>query len=299
MALWALGQAIEAAGPKDEAGGVIVGLTHGATGFLKEFHDLLFAYGPENVSPNLFSNGVTNATLGALSSLFGLRQGGATVVGFETCGLEALAEAVDSVRNGDYARCFAGAAEEYSSLVEDAYRRCGRRSGVTPPYLPAPGVSGGIGAGRGSVFFGVLPADSAGGQCGEWCWYEPLADVRSCDEAVDLIVAGASGGPRDAGELDALEDILARQKRKPTLLFSKPAVGETFAAGSLWSLAIAWDAVVNQVRYPTAAVHPNLRDVCADRLPPYVTALTLAGARNGDLAGALVRSPRVAGAAHG
>ncbi len=294
-AIWAAHGALQPLSQSGDTCGVLAGLTHGATGYLREFHDYLIDCGPENVSPNLFSNGVTNATLGALSALFGLHRGGATVVGFEACGLDVLAEATDSITFGDYSACIAGAAEEYSPLVESVYRQSGWCASAAPGKLPAPGHRAGFGAGEGSVFFGVTPVGKFTNAHVPFCLYTPIDDLFAFEKPVDLIVSGAAGGPQDRFELEALSRILAVQPSPPALRFTKQIVRETFAPGALWSVALAWDTIVNQVAYPSFPIHENIHHLCGNHKPIVQSALVIAGSREGTVAGGYLQAAEQAG----
>jgi len=293
LALLAADNAAAQAGVRGRQAGIYIGLTHGTATFLKEFHDFLFDYGPEMASPNAFSNGVTNAPLGAISLHQKLTEGGATLVGIESCGLEVLCHAAAKVLDGTHELCYAGATEEYSPIVEDVYRRVGWYRGRLPDALPWPFAEGsglGLGVSEGSV---VCVVGRPSAVSAPRCLFTPVDDLDSLETPPDLVVCGAGGGPQDAHELKALQGLLPRFRRPVPLLFSKPFFGETFAVGSLLSLAMAWDVLVNRARYPSYPAHESLRDRVAGAYDPGAvsTALVMAADREGSVAAGLLSRP--------
>ena len=248
--------------------GLYIGLTHGTTSLLKEFHDYLFDFGPAMVSPNAFSNGVTNAPLGAVSKYLNLTRGGGTLVGYENCGLITLNLAAFSIANGIYDTCCVGAAEEYSPLVEEAYNKIAWYDGndKNPACLPFPQDNPtpdrrSLTLSEAAVFFTLSKPenfpDKSDNTC---CFYSPIDDLHTFDEEVDIIISGAGAGPQDEYELEILSLTLSHQQSPTGLLFSKPFFGETFAAGSLLSSAIAWDILINKRDYPCFPLHDELKD---------------------------------------
>jgi 3-oxoacyl-(acyl-carrier-protein) synthase len=256
LALYAAVQAVDAANVRGRDGALFVGLTHGSTSLLREFHDFLFDYGPELASPSAFSNGVTGAALGTVSKYLNLTLGGTTIVGYESCGLNLLSLVASEVDDGVYPFCVAGAIEEYSPLVEEVYRQIGWYGGKAPACLPmSPSEGSGFGMSEAAVFFTCEGVDRAAGR---GCLFSPVDAVGDFREPVDLIISGAGGGPQDPVELSALRSICAAQKEPVPVLFSKPFFGETFAAGSLLSIALGWDILTNGAGYPLYRCHPDL-----------------------------------------
>jgi len=282
--------------------GIYIGLTHGTTSLLKEFHDYLFDFGPAMVSPNAFSNGVTNAPLGAVSKYLGLTQGGGTLVGYENCGLITLNQAAFSIANGIYDTCCAGAAEEYSPLVEEAYKKIAwyDDNDKNPPYLPYPRNNSiadrkALNLSEASAFFSLnKPENVINEPDNNYCLYSPVNDLNNLDEEIDLIISGAGGGPQDEYELETLSFILSRQQTPTGILFSKPFFGETFAAGSLLSSAMAWDILVNKEFYPSFPLHEELKDK-AIIISDFTTVkhiLVVAASRDGEVsAGLFTKNP--------
>jgi hypothetical protein len=300
LALCAADQALDDAGAKDRNAGLYLGLTHGTATFLKEFHDYLFDYGPEMASPNAFSNGVTNAPLGAISLHAGLTEGGATLVGIENCGLDVLEHAALKLHDRSHDLCVAGTVEEYSPIVESVYRRLGWYGGTRPPWLPHPYESNtdiGFGLSEGSVFCVMArPDDASCAESSGHVLYTPVADPRSLDTPVDLIVSGAGAGPQDGLELEVLSALLARLDPSPAVLFPKQAFGETFSVGSMLALAVGRDILMNGRSYAMYPLHPSLAGRTRERYNPGEVrrVLVVAASREGAVsAGLLVKAAGV------
>jgi 3-oxoacyl-(acyl-carrier-protein) synthase len=290
LALYAADRAAAQAGVQGRNAGIYMGLTHSTATFLKEFHDYLFDYGPEMASPNAFSNGVTNAPLGAVSLHHKLTQGGATLVGLETGGLDLLAHAAARVLDGTHDLCFAGATEEYSPIVESVYLRLGWYQGTLPPRLPCPwheGLATGVRVSDASVVC-VLAPKPVGPAC---CIYTPLDDPAESPQAPDLVISCAGGGPADSHELALLDRVLRRIGKPVPVLFSKALFGETFAVGPMLSLAMAWDILHGRHTYAPHPVHESLQPMVATSCDPATvrSVLLVAASREGAIAGGLVQ----------
>lgn len=295
MALYAADKAMEAAQLKGRDGGLYIGLSHGSTSLLQEFHDFLFDYGPKMASPNAFSNGVTNAPLGAVSKYLGLTRGGATIVGHEQCGMEVLHAASEALAFSSLDFCCAGAAEEFSPLVETIYGQRNRYGGSPPHQLPSPLTGsdnqGSFGMSEASVFMTLCQTSYVDKNASlPYCHFTPVDDVDQFDRKVDCIISGAGGGPQDRHELDALQSILTRQPGKTPLLFSKPLFGETFGVGPLLSVAIAYDMIVHKNSYPSFPVHNSLRPYTTEILENSAihSVLVIAAARDGRVSAGLL-----------
>lgn len=294
LALYAADRAVSESKLRGQNGSLYIGLTHGSTSLLKEFHDYLFDYGPEMVSPNAFSNGVTNAPLGAISKHFGLTYGGGTLVGYENCGMEILHYAANSIEHNELDFCCAGAAEEYSPLVEDTYKQINWFGGTAPHILPSP-INSNIGrngfiVSEGSVFFSLCSIKYASeNPVNHKCFFTPIDDIHTFNREVDIIISGAGGGPQDIYELEALSLLLEHQKKPTSILFSKCFFGETFAVGPLLSSAIAWDILVNRTAYPSFPLHDDLKRRSSEisDLSEIKSILVLAASRDGEISAGL------------
>ncbi|MBN1578366.1 MAG: hypothetical protein JW913_17525 [Chitinispirillaceae bacterium] len=266
-----------------EKNGLYVGLTHGATGFLREFHGFLFDYGPEMCSPNAFSNGVSNAPLAAVSKVMNIRGGGFTLVDFENCGLKALATAAIDLDLGNYESCCVGAAEEYSELVEEVYLENGLyRGGGEAVSLPLPGGTG-FGVSEGSVFLSMRSTAACSGGCG----YRPVEEPSELESIADVIISAAGAGPNDAAELEHLKMLRSGGHGVKGVLFPKAFLGETFGASTLFALAAGFDMIVNNAEYPQLPAHPEL-GAMPDRISGVQAVLISGVDRTGEFVSALL-----------
>jgi hypothetical protein len=102
----------------------------------------------------------------------------------------------------------------------------------------------------------------------------------------DLVICGAGGGPQDQFELQILARLGAVLDKPVPVLFSKPCCGETFAVGSMLSLAMAWDILQNHTSYPAYRIQHSLAGRFADEYDPGVIrrVLLVGCSREGDVA---------------
>ena len=227
LCIFAAANAIKMTNLKDKHSvGLFLGLTHGSASFLKKFHDYFIDYGADLASPSAFSNGISSAPLSSISSIFQLTDGGTAFTGVENIGIELLNEAAFSIINNEYQSCLAGAAEEFSSIVEDVYRNIGWYNGESPLYLPSCQKRGkrnpGFSISEGSVFFFLESSKkiSEGENC--YCFFSPIENLFNLRNSFDLIISGAGGGPQDIFELRLLKKVLSIQEKPVPVLFSKP-----------------------------------------------------------------------------
>ena len=287
--IFAAYQAMTASACPPDKTGLFVGLTHGSTSLLAEFHDYLFDYGPDMASPNTFSNGVTNAPLSSVSAFLKVKDGGTTFLGYEDAGSDLLNYCSRSISDRDYDACCAGASEEFSEIVNGAYGQCGWYSVQPPPHLPFPMKGGdgktGFGVSEGSAFVILESLDRIASRGAKpLCYYAPV-NVESDDIKADVVVSGAGAGPQDSYELDMLKRIGNRnQGIKPALVFSKPMFGESFALGSMLSSCMAIDMVATSATYPLFALHPEVKEYFASAMSaPAQKVLVVSCARNGQV----------------
>ena len=280
MSVFAADCALRTSSVQIENMGIGVALTHGSTSYLAEFHDLLFAHGPEGVSPGAFSNGITNSPLSTISTLFKLTDGGTTFIGYENAGLDLLAHGAECLKANEYGAYLAGSAEEYSPLVESIYSRLGWYNGSTPEFLPLPGQSSGFGVSEGSAFL-VLEKPGEDNRERTICTYSPIGKL-DCDLCPDLIISGAGGGPQDRFELNALIEL--QRSCSAEIIFSKELFGECFALGGLLSSVLACSIIqhgtniIHKVKLnPDLAQSRKIENKKSDKV------LVLAASRDGQI----------------
>jgi 3-oxoacyl-(acyl-carrier-protein) synthase len=287
--IFAAYQAMATSGCPPDKTGLFVGLTHGSTSLLAEFHDYLFDYGPDMASPNTFSNGVTNAPLSSVSAFLKVKEGGTTFLGYEDTGSDLLNYCCASICDTDYGACCAGASEEFSEIVNGAYGQCGRYGVLPPPHLPFSMDQGdgksGFGVSEGSAFIILESFDHIVAQAAKpLCFYAPV-NIESDELDADVVVSGAGAGPQDQFELEVLKRLgKSMQGKKPVLVFSKPLFGESFALGSMLSSCMALDIMANRASYPSFAFHPDINEYFSSEThAPAQKVLAVSCARNGQV----------------
>jgi 3-oxoacyl-[acyl-carrier-protein] synthase II len=103
----------------------ILGSTHGSTNYSQQYYRQIVDEGIDAANPMLFAEGVPNAAAAHLSLMLSLKGPCQTVIGTRTAGLDALRLAATRIAGGDWDRAIVGAAEEYSTVVNNAYRQWG------------------------------------------------------------------------------------------------------------------------------------------------------------------------------
>lgn len=153
LTLAATALALEDAGVAGDAAfagpcSAILGTTHGSTGFSEAYYGQIVREGPAAANPVMFAEGVPNAGSAQLSLMLGLKGGCQTIIGARTAGLDALRIAALRIESGEWERAIVGSAEEFSTLVDQAYASCGLAGAE---WSPAFGESRGFVTGAGAV----------------------------------------------------------------------------------------------------------------------------------------------------
>jgi 3-oxoacyl-(acyl-carrier-protein) synthase len=236
MAVGAADQALRMSKKNTENMGTGVALSHGSTSYLSEFHDLLFTYGPDNASPSAFSNGITNAPLSAISTMYNLTSGGISYAGLESTGIDMLSYGAEAIICKEYDSFLAGAAEEYSPLVDHIYSQIGWYNGREPNFLPWEECStAGYSISEGSAFlvFESLTDDSCSRAL---ALYKPVS-MAAPRWSSDLIISGAGGGPQDLHEKKLILELL--QSKSSDVVFTSGVFGNCFALSGVFSAVLA------------------------------------------------------------
>jgi 3-oxoacyl-(acyl-carrier-protein) synthase len=168
--------------------------------------------------------------------MYNLTSGGITYAGLESTGIDMLSYGAESVVCKEYDSFLAGAAEEYSPLVEHIYSQIGWYNGNEPQFLPSEeSTAAGYSISEGSAFlvFEPLTDDSCSRAL---ALYKPvsLSDVY---DSPDLIISGAGGGPQDLYEKNLLKAIL--QSKSSDVVFTSRVFGNCFALGGVFSAVLA------------------------------------------------------------
>lgn len=264
-----------------------VALTHGSTSFLAEFHDLLFEFGADSASPAAFSNGVTNAPLSTISTLYKLTSGGITFTGLESSGIELLNQAADSVNSNEYTSYLAGSAEEFSPVAEKIYQANGWYNGITPPYLPSCQYDTfGFPLSEGSAFV-VFEKLTESNRSRALAAFTALESCNA-DAQFDLILSGASGGPQDCFELETIKKNLKSGGKD--IAFTSSLFGNCFALNGVLSVILACKCIQEHKNIvPNVHLHPS---IAAQRVQcDYVrNVLVTSSSRDGQVAQCIISS---------
>ncbi|MEK6598771.1 MAG: beta-ketoacyl synthase N-terminal-like domain-containing protein [Deltaproteobacteria bacterium] len=234
--------------------GLVVGVTHGAMNYTRDFHTALIREGALSASPMFFSDSVLNAPAGNASIAFNIKGAAHTIAGGIPAGIDAIDYAIRVMRNNNLDVCIAGGAEEIDALVFDSYARFGLLSpnnrgkeGIKPFASDRNGFVTGEGAcmlvlekkeaavKRGAVVYaGISDANPLG---------TDFKSVPSDDRGkIIYAVTGANGAGKDVIEARILKALLAGNNKNAARVFVgniKPLTGECFAAGSAMQAASA------------------------------------------------------------
>lgn len=276
--------------------GLVVGVTHGAISYSREFHAALVKEGPINVSPMLFSDSVLNIAASNVSIAFSIKGAAHTIVGGIPAGLDAIAYAIKIMKNSCLDICLVGGAEEIDSIVFDTYARFGLLSpntdigkmGRLRKFNPQDLVEGikpfginrnGFVIGEGACMLLIENKRAAVARGARI--YAGLHGVKTtvhaisanlsgfsrdiCNNEDTYISTGANGTKNDIIEAEMLQSLYDRDQthahsiKKPFIGNIKPIVGECFAAGSLMQAASAAMALYTGIIPPS-----NIRSIIQD-----------------------------------
>jgi 3-oxoacyl-(acyl-carrier-protein) synthase len=292
MAVGAADQALCMSKKSTGSMGTGVALSHGSTSYLSEFHDLLFNYGPDNASPSAFSNGITNSPLSTISTMYKLTSGGVTYTGLESTGIDMLSYGAEAVVCNEYDSFLAGAAEEYSPLVEHIYSQIGWYKGSCPGFLPwEECTTAGDSISEGSAFlvFEPLTDDSCSRA---FALYKPVS-IPLQQIKPDLIISCAGGGPQDLYENNLLKRILTAECSD--VVFTSSVFGNCFALSGVFSAVLACACIRSKSNIvPRVLYNPDIAQYIHTK--ETVSSVLITGAaRDGQISCGLLCSPENSG----
>lgn len=237
--------------------GLVVGVTHCAINYSREFHTAMVREGPAAVSPSLFSDSVLNAPAGNVSIAFNIKGAIHTIVGGTPAGIDAIGFATRVMRNSNLDLCLVGCTEEIDSVVSDGYARFGLLSpndgqdeGIKPFGIRRNGFVIGEGAcvlvierkkgameRKAKIYAEIGMFDTAA------CitpgrFRDILKDIGNETAYISTGANGTAGDDIEAGVLQVLCDS-GHGSKKPFIGNIKPVTGECFAAGSMLQIASA------------------------------------------------------------
>jgi 3-oxoacyl-[acyl-carrier-protein] synthase II len=220
-----------------DSSAAVLGTMNGASPFCEMYYGQIIREGLGAANPVLFAEGVPNAAAAHLSMMLGIRGGCQTLIGSRTSGLNALMIGSLRIREGNGSRIVVAAAEEFASVIDDAYRGCalarsdGSGDGIGPTASAA--VSFVVESRRSAAARGARILASIGG-CA-WCSSDGFRTSR--------IVVENLGKPRHVvcpyGKSKGDHALMRELKKQPeTEVWSiADRVPETFSVGPLIALA--------------------------------------------------------------
>lgn len=254
--------------------GLIVGVTHGAINYTREFHSALMREGPTGVSPMLFPDSVLNAAAGNVSIAFNIKGMAHTIIGGVPVGLAAIDYAIKIMRNSGLDLCLVGGTEEIDRVVFDGYTRFGLLSpndGKTEGIKPFGITRNGFIIGEGACVL-VIERKKLATIRGARIYANIHAahtvvyviPARGCsifksipDNGNIYISTGANGTAKDSIEAKMFQTVFCSAgqagiyfPKKPFIGNIKPIIGECFAASSMMQVASAAMVLYNGVIPP-------------------------------------------------
>ena len=228
---------------------LIFAISNGGVIYTKRFFHEIVKSGASAASPLLFPETVFNAPASHLAAILGITGASYTLVGDGAVGILALKMAEDLMANPELDRCLVVGAEEADWLLCDAYRKW-RLLRAAPPIEPFARRPRGmiLSEGAGAVVLGregalALERIHPGGNF--WRQREVVRqldaiarDLKSAS-ATDILIASANGTFIDAAE----RATAANHSAEAAVYTPKPALGESVAAGALWQLICAAQAL--------------------------------------------------------
>lgn len=149
----------------EHAVGLVLGTMYGSVHTIASFDERALVAGPKYVKPFDFANSVINAAAGQTAIWHGLRGVNSTVAGGTAAGAQALAYAVETIRQGRADAVLAGGGEELSFESFFAFCRAGllagSRNGGPPRAVPFDRRRNGFALGEGAALLMLESAESA------------------------------------------------------------------------------------------------------------------------------------------
>jgi hypothetical protein len=238
---------------------LVFATSNGGVIYTKRFYHDIVASGAQTASPLLFPETVFNAPASHLAAILGITGASYTLVGDGAVGILAMQMAADIMRSKSVDYCLVVAAEEIDWLLCDAYRKwrlLGAAAPVEPFRKPPRGMILSEGAGalliarEGPVIVDriVTGGNFAKRQCAPGLLRDVYAELEPPDAG--LLVASANGTFIDLAE----EQVILQEIPQTLVYTAKPALGEGVAAGVIWQVMAAAEALLTG-RIP-AVLHP-------------------------------------------
>jgi 3-oxoacyl-(acyl-carrier-protein) synthase len=231
---------------------LIIAISNGGVIYTKRFFHEIVKSGASAASPLLFPETVFNAPASHLAAILGITGASYTLVGDGAVGILALKMAEDLMANPELDRCLVVGAEEADWLLCDAYRKW-RLLRAEPPIEPFARRPKGmiLSEGAGAVLLArsgtveierIHPGGNFARQREAVGQLDAICRELKGEALTDLLVASANGTFIDAAERAAFANYFATA----TVYTPKPALGESVAAGAIWQLICAAQALRTQ-----------------------------------------------------
>ncbi len=231
---------------------LIFAISNGGVIYTKRFYHEIVQSGASAASPLLFPETVFNAPASHLAAILGITGASYTLVGDGAVGILALQMAEDLMANPELDRCLVVGAEEADWLLCDAYRKW-RLLRAAPPIEPFAQPPRGmvLSEGAGAVLLAregdlVLEQVHPGGNFSRQSELvrelETIGAALQDEGATDVLVASANGTFMDAAE----RAVAAKHFPEAAVYTAKPALGESVAAGAIWQVICAAQALRTQ-----------------------------------------------------
>ncbi len=242
---------------------LVFAISNGGVIYTKRFFHEIVKSGAPAASPLLFPETVFNAPASHLAAILGITGASYTLVGDGAVGILALKMAEDLMANPDLDRCLVVGAEEVDWLLCDAYRQW-RLLRAQPPITsfaqPPRGTVLSEGAGavllarEGTVTIErIHPGGNFARQRELVRQLSEIGRELAADGPAGLLIASANGTFVDAAERCVAE----RYFPKAAIYTVKPASGESVAAGGIWQVICAAQALRTQQLPPLLGAPEN------------------------------------------
>lgn len=235
---------------------LIFAISNGGVIYTKRFFHEIVKSGAAAASPLLFPETVFNAPASHLAAILGITGASYTLVGDGAVGILALKMAEDLMTNQALDRCLVVGAEEADWLLCDAYRKWRLlRSGspIEPFTRPPRGTI--LSEGAGAMLLAregdltleqVHPGGNFARQAELVRQLDAICRELPNEGEADLLIASANGTFIDEAERAAALKYFPRA----AVYTPKPALGESVAAGAIWQLICAAQALRRQALPP-------------------------------------------------
>lgn len=231
---------------------LIFAISNGGVIYTKRFFHEIVKSGAAAASPLLFPETVFNAPASHLAAILGISGASYTLVGDGAVGILALKMAEDLMTNPELDRCLVVGAEEADWLLCDAYRKW-RLLRAEPPIEPFRRPPRGtiLSEGAGAILLTregdlaleqVHPGGNFARQSELVRQLDAICGELPNEAGTDVLIASANGTFIDEAERAAA----AKYLPGAAVYTAKPALGESVAAGAIWQVICAVQALCRQ-----------------------------------------------------